>query len=92
MQPLPIELLCSLHLLVFPGFIADSVGKCDPAFLTAGAIMIFGSNLMFLRKLSGRKDSSEENLALGINLLSYLFTQGNGALNAVDPGKKHRRL
>ena len=28
--------------------------------------MIFGSNLMFLRKLSGRKDSSEENLALGI--------------------------
>ena len=55
-----------LHLLVFPGFIADSEGKYDPAFLTAGAIIIFGSNLMFLRKLTGRKDSSEENLALGI--------------------------
>ena len=66
MQPHPIELLCLLHLLVFPGFIADSEGKHDPAFLTAGAIIIFGSNLMFLRKLTGRKDSSEENLALDI--------------------------
>ena len=62
----------------FPGFIADSVRKYDPAFLTAGLIMIFGSNLVFLRKLTGRRDSSEENhLALfGIASYDYLFSQG----------------
>ena len=54
------------HLLVFLGFIADSGEKFDPAFQTAGAIKIFDSNLMFLRKLTGRRDWSEENLAFGI--------------------------
>ena len=36
------------------------------AFQTAGVIKIFGSNLMFLRKLTGQRDWSEENLAFGI--------------------------
>ena len=50
----------------FPRLHCGLWGKVDPAFQTAGAIKIFGSNLMFLRKLTGRRDWSEENLAFGI--------------------------
>ena len=58
----PSRLSYACHFCLFyPGFIADSVRKYDRAYLAAAAIMIFASYLVFLKKLTGRKDSSEEN-------------------------------
>lgn len=57
---------------VIIGFIADSVGRYGPAFLTAGGIFVLGSTLMFLRELIGGKDSSEENLESGNESFEFL--------------------
>ena len=65
MQPLPVELLCLSHLLVFPVFIADSGEKYDPAFQTAGAKRFLVQISCFWESWQDG-DWSEENLAFGI--------------------------
>lgn len=80
MQPVSTELRSFSHLFDFPGFIADSVGRYGPAFLTAGGIFVLGSTLMFLRELIGGKDSSEENLESGNESFEFLVYERETAL------------